>query len=627
MRGHFFAWCCGAAIASPLHAQQCTPYWAHMKLPGEGGPYSILTLDDGSGPKLFSILVRFTPQGSLPTMYAREHGRWAPYHDSFFSRRVTRLESYDDGHGARIYGVYELDGSNAHAIARWSGREWIDLGQTPANASIEDLIVHDDGSGPALYVCGDFQAIGGIPAHYSASGWSRVGPPLDVYPRAIQVFDDGRGSALYTIGGLSAPPGQGAICKWDGAAWSAIGHTHAGPFTPYSVFDLGVFDDGRGEALYVGGTMPFVNGVEVRGLARWDGKAWSAPCSRISGITRLASGPDARGRSLLAAGYFTTFAGGTVGQIAQLVGCPNCYADADADGRLTVVDVVVFPSTHARGCTLFNHSKDADVVIPHRLTQSWSKATRILTRHLQQNETCRDSVASTTCRVARSRDAQSWAMTSNGRSRLEIDWHRSVLRRRSSAFDNANLHIRAQYMGKAFTISLTFDVAQGAFLIVGCIETKRYGVQVTVRLGRFDGSTNRLDYPRPQSPECLCRCLEARPSMRTGASINSSAGSFGLVKRFVRRPASSFTSSRNLPSSSSAERTSDTRIAGRPRSSRMHRPSSFRDSFASAHRARFSWMLDCGLSCSIAFSIGPNAAPSSSWKALRTLRSPLIFSG
>lgn len=418
---------CVLITVPPLLGQNCIPYWAQMKLPSAiGGPSSLFTFDEGDGPhiymggsyelgpgeyiggvfrregttwrhlnegfppydpqtttwysgfvldygdgpKLMTVRGDITPKGNVPRMYVRERGRWNLYHQSFFSRPVNRLVSYDDGKGSRIYCAYDRFNNHTYVVAKWTGSEWIDLGQTPMSSSVEDMIVHDDGSGPALYISGKFQSIGGVPAlniaRYTAAGWAPVGPGfpgLNNYPRALEVYDDGHGQALYTIGGLMTPEGNPGICKWDGSSWSMIGYTHAGPFSPYSVFDLGTFDDGSGMALYVGGTMPFVSGVEVRGLARWDGKAWSAPCSRISGVTHLASGPDARGSSLLAMGYFTNFAGGTVGQIAQLVGCPNCYADIDADGQLNVRDFTAFLNAFATGDPVANCTSDSDMTV------------------------------------------------------------------------------------------------------------------------------------------------------------------------------------------------------------------------------------------------------------------------
>ena len=60
-------------------------------------------------------------------------------------------------------------------LARWNGSSWEDVGSTDDDTY--RTLVHDDGSGPALYVAGRYSTIGGV----DAGGIARLQPcPTDV---------------------------------------------------------------------------------------------------------------------------------------------------------------------------------------------------------------------------------------------------------------------------------------------------------------------------------------------------------------------------------------------------------------------------------------------------------------
>ena len=117
-------------------------------------------------------------------------------------------------------------------------------GPLGVDAGIGAMCVHDDGTGPALYVGGSFHNAGGVPA---------VG-----------------------------------IAKWDGAAWSALGAGVGGGVADY-VVALATYDSGSGPALYAGGHFASAGGAPASGLARWDGQAWSAiGAGTINGVSAFA---------------------------------------------------------------------------------------------------------------------------------------------------------------------------------------------------------------------------------------------------------------------------------------------------------------------------------------------------
>ncbi len=198
---------------------------------------------------------------------------------------------WDDGTGPALYvggQFFHAGGVSAPAIARWDGRAWSDVGggtssMSSAPATVLALVVHDDGSGEALYAGGTFQMAGGLPApriaRWDGSSWSDVGGGMSgggafgatVY--ALCVYDDGAGPALYASGSFTIAGGEPAplIAKWDGAAWSDVG----GGLTGLDARVMLVHDDGSGPALYVGGPFSSAGGAPIVSLARWDGAQWT----------------------------------------------------------------------------------------------------------------------------------------------------------------------------------------------------------------------------------------------------------------------------------------------------------------------------------------------------------------
>src|SRR5690606_12718854 len=101
------------------------------------------------------------------------------------------------------------------------------------------------------------------PCQWAALG---RGPHEGVY--AMTTFDEGGGNALYVGGDFTAVETVIArhVAKWDGRSWEALG---AG-LDSGLVYSLVVFDDGRGggPALYAGGSFETSAGNPVRGIGR-----------------------------------------------------------------------------------------------------------------------------------------------------------------------------------------------------------------------------------------------------------------------------------------------------------------------------------------------------------------------
>lgn len=158
---------------------------------------------------------------------------------------------------------------------------------TASGNRISEMVVFDAGDGPMLYIAGNFETIlDPVHGEVRAVGFARLNgdrwealpgldaPDLEPDGRGItlEVWDDGTGEALYVGGQFSRLAGieTGAVARWDGRTWSQLGEGLS-----YRVIDLHPhrFDDGEmlvagGDFVVLGGTTP------IAGVQRWDGSSW-----------------------------------------------------------------------------------------------------------------------------------------------------------------------------------------------------------------------------------------------------------------------------------------------------------------------------------------------------------------
>jgi hypothetical protein len=240
--------------------------------------------DDGQGPKLYVGGTLRQAGGQEVRGLARKNGTsWETIGDvelGGLAGEIYALAVFDDGSGAKLFAGGRFDsigGGSANHIARWDGTTWKRLG-LGTDGPVRSLAVYDDGSGPALYVGGQFTQAGGQPAsgiaRWLPGSWSALGVGLLGFAYDLEVFDPGTGPRLYATGSFTWAGGApaDAIASWDGANWSALGDG----LLHQDGRALAVWDDGNGPDLYVvGGFTQFGGGFSARGIARWDGSAWS----------------------------------------------------------------------------------------------------------------------------------------------------------------------------------------------------------------------------------------------------------------------------------------------------------------------------------------------------------------
>jgi hypothetical protein len=202
---------------------------------------------------------------------------------------------------------FDAGGVVVNHVARWDGKSFSSLGDG-LGTFVEALAVFDDGTGEALYAAGSFSTAGGVPANrvarWDGATWSAVGAGVTFIPRTMAVFDDGGGPALYLGGSFNS-----GLVRWDGQSWETVGGGTGG-----WVYALAVFDDGTGPALYAGGFFSSAGGVAARGVARWDGASWSPLAVQLDPVINLwiralTVHDDGSGPALYVAGNFDSAGG------------------------------------------------------------------------------------------------------------------------------------------------------------------------------------------------------------------------------------------------------------------------------------------------------------------------------
>jgi hypothetical protein len=203
---------------------------------------------------------------------------------------VHAFATYDDGSGPALFVTGDftnIGGTPASGIAKWDGAQWsaLGLGLTGGwGTRGRALCVYDDGSGPVLVVGGAFDNAGGIPsggvAAWNGVTWSAFGSgfgnsdPLFGNSRRVEALAV-YGGQLYAGGYFNFP--AHIFARWDGNAWTAV-PAWLWNCEEYeeAVFAFQVFDDGTGPALYAGGSFIFGGSSNASAVVRWNGTQLSA---------------------------------------------------------------------------------------------------------------------------------------------------------------------------------------------------------------------------------------------------------------------------------------------------------------------------------------------------------------
>ncbi|MFG0282882.1 MAG: GC-type dockerin domain-anchored protein [Phycisphaerales bacterium JB039] len=402
----------GAAVSCGAWAQLCEPRWSD-EFAGAGVEGTVQGLRAGAD-RLY-VGGWFTTVGGIDASRIAEYadGAWGPLGRGFIYGTgchgappyvITMLEVDLPGLSGLIAGgsIADAGGIPTEAIARWDGSAWHTIGPdglplrgwADGCADVRDMVVFDDGRGPALYACGWFDTPGAGVARWNGMAWEPVGGDVALWAGALQIHDDGRGFALY-LGGIVAVagPARYGVVRWDGEAWTAVG-VESLDFDVHDLIEfeisgrrtlvvagglrdlgqaswwdgeswlplggqfdgeihaLASFDDGSGPALYAGGAFSTYDGAPAPGLARWTGTEWEEAYGGVDGAVYALEPAAHEGVwSLVVGGYFADVGAGVASQsIARLVGClPVCPPDCDASGALDFFDFLCFQDRFAAG--------------------------------------------------------------------------------------------------------------------------------------------------------------------------------------------------------------------------------------------------------------------------------------
>lgn len=300
-----------------------------------GRVWDLEVFDDGTGPALY-VGGNFTMPGVASHLVKWDGTSFSPVGGGV-NAEVTTFTVFDDGTGAALYlgGSFTMAGATPVAlVAKWDGTTFNALGMNLSGGAVSVLSVEDLGNGPRLFAGGTFvlnlgpSICRGI-ASWDGTIWSGYGvgianvafPVRFVY--AIETYDDGSGPALYVggnfevIGGLPAD----SIAKWDGSAWSDVDGSAAsiGPIgVSTAVNTLLTYDDGHGPRLFAGGIFTGMGKAAASCIAAWNGQSWS----QVSGngandvIYSVKSGQWGGENVVLATGLFTVIGGAAANRIA-----------------------------------------------------------------------------------------------------------------------------------------------------------------------------------------------------------------------------------------------------------------------------------------------------------------------
>lgn len=243
---------------------------------------------------------------------------------------------FDDGTGPALYIGGDFQDFNGvpgtRGIARWDGSSWSSVGGgLDGNGRAQDFAIYDDGTGPALFVGGQFAGAGGVAntngvARWDGSSWSpaQSGTPLSGAVFALEVanLNNGEGTRLYAAGQL----GSNAIRKLDlnTGNWVIVGTTNNGG----TVWDLQAFTEAGVSYLFAGGSFTTVNSSSRVSLARYDGTTWSSAgnTNAFGTVFDLHVHDDGNGPALYAGGLFTSIGSVQVSKIAKRVANNNWQA-------------------------------------------------------------------------------------------------------------------------------------------------------------------------------------------------------------------------------------------------------------------------------------------------------------
>jgi hypothetical protein len=356
----------GLAMAAGASAQPCNPtYDLSIGNPGAATGYvqPMFAWNDGMGEKIY-MGGSFTQLGgsSYITSWNPATSTWSPVPGiTAVGSFVTSFARFNPGTGEKLIvggNWAAIDGvPSSRGIAMWDGQNWSATGAgfDIFNQAVWALHVWDDGTGAKLYIGGAFETIGGVPANRIAR-WD--GTTFEALSGGIQTagstvfamtnYNDGSGDALYVGGNFSLVDGNliTRLARWNGAAWSQVGAGVTFASAAQGVAEMHVLDLGSGPRLYITGTQFSAGGQAFANAAAWDGQNWSPIGQPLTGssIRKMVVLDEGNGPTLYA-GAAGANGGGLLGYFVKLNEANNLWETTGVNFDNTVFGVYAHNDT------------------------------------------------------------------------------------------------------------------------------------------------------------------------------------------------------------------------------------------------------------------------------------------
>jgi trimeric autotransporter adhesin len=258
-------------------------------------------------------------------------------------------------------------------IGKWTGTAWEQVGPGLGNGSVTGMTVFQG----QLHLVGTFTRTGettgwqtldrglarwdGTAFHNLGSGGLLHGPGESPDPATsgCAVFNvNGVGESLYVWGsfGMAGGTRVWGMARWDGTNWHDVGGGARLSNSALAAWirSATVFDDGTGEALWIGSSAQSSSGfhyvggtIPAAGIAKWDGTTWYSPNIVVNNnVFALRQYNDPDGRPVMwVGGQYTAIPTGTIANRIARFACdippppPGCYANCDSSTVAPILNV------------------------------------------------------------------------------------------------------------------------------------------------------------------------------------------------------------------------------------------------------------------------------------------------
>ena len=291
-----------AGIAAPLPAQGA---WSpHFDLPGFGIAGRVFGLGTWRNELVACTYRSPWRDGARLNHVAHFDGvRWQAFGAGVNDAVRAALEFQGDLYVAGRFTT--AGGVAARGVARWDGAQWQAVG-AGLDGEVWSLCEHQG----ELYAGGQFDLSGGQPvngiARWTGSQWAPVGGGLQwqlgLYECARTLLSDG--TDLYVGGDFDRAGTVPAsyVARWDGAQWHPLG----GGIDNFGWAMIWKLERYQGR-IYCGGIFGQAGGVPSENLAAWDGTLWHAVDGGLHGTSYGPAVHDlcVHGGDLYVGGHFT----------------------------------------------------------------------------------------------------------------------------------------------------------------------------------------------------------------------------------------------------------------------------------------------------------------------------------